>query len=708
MPDSNLNTSISAMRTAILNDLPTATVAELVDLSRAAKSLNLANDSTVETAINNRAVALINGGATQAEIIKISQAVKSVLSPATFANNIANFTTITSSLIPDTDVSYDLGTSSNRFNDIYLDGNTIDLGGQTIKSTATGIEVPEITIGSGTNKVKLSANSSGKLEQVGTNSGGVVQDTVTGSGPASTAVTNLSESTAISSPATGQSVLVTSTNKLYIYNGTGWYLIAEVTNLSPTAITGLNATYDLATDGTATTITLNSTDPEGATLTWSHAITTGTLGSTATITNVNNVFTITPSTTQADAGSFSVTFSASDGSQAATSVSAFTLAFETTYQTLSQSILGDVEDARLGMSVSVSDSYAIAGEPYWQSSSGQPRAGRVKIYNPSSGATLYTLSNPAGSSAASHFGWSVGICEQFAIVGSRLSGSNKAYIYNPSTGALLLTLTNPDPDSSGGQDYFGDSVAITNGYAIVGAHGENNSEGKAYIFSTSTGSLLHTLSHPGASNTNPMFGRAVDISPTYSIVGAYNTDVSGNSGAGRAYVFNNSTGALVHTVANPTTYGTQTNDSFAKAVAINDTHFIVGSVYEDTATEPNSGAAYIFNTVAGTLNRTLVNPTPANSDYFGFGVSVHDDLVAVSAPGKDNASGVRTGAVYIYRISDGTLETTLTDPNPTDANWFGGVDADYPGIDITGSYLVVGAAYEDNGSLRKGAVYIYT
>ena len=327
MPDSNLNTSISAMRTAILNDLPTATVAELVDLSRAAKSLNLANDSTVETAINDRAVALINGGATQAEIIKISQAVKSVLSPATFANNIANFTTITSSLIPDTDVSYDLGTSSNRFNDIYLDGNTIDLGGQTIKSTATGIEVPEITIGSGTNKVKLSANSSGKLEQVGTNSGGVVQDAVTGSGPASTAVTNLSELTAISSPATGQSVLVTSTNKLYIYNGTGWYLIAEVTNLSPTAITGLNATYDLATDGTATTITLNSTDPEGTTLTWSHAVTTGTLGSTATITNVNNVFTITPSTTQADAGSFSVTFSASDGSQAATSVSAFTLFF---------------------------------------------------------------------------------------------------------------------------------------------------------------------------------------------------------------------------------------------------------------------------------------------------------------------------------------------------------------------------------------------
>ena len=711
MPDSNLNTSIAAMRTSILNDLPTATVDELVDLSRAAKSLNLGNDSTVETAINNRSVALINGGATQAQIIQISRAVKSVLSPSTFANNIANITTITSALIPDTDVTYDLGSPSNRFNDLYLDGNTIDLGGHTIKATATGIEVPEITIGSGTNKVKLSANSSGKLEQVGTNSGGVIQDTVTGSGPASTAVTNLSDLTAIASPATGQSVLVTSTNKLYIYNGTGWYLIAEVTNLSPTAITGLNATYDLAIDGTATTITLNSTDPEGATLTWSHAITTGTLGSTATITNVNNVFTITPSTTEADGGSFSVTFSASDGSQAATSVSDFTLAFQTIPQTLSQSILGDVEDARLGMSVSVSDSYAIAGEPYWQSSSGQPRAGRVKIYNPSSGATLYTLANPAGSSAASQFGISVSICEQFAIVGSRLTGSNKAYIYNPSTGALLFTLSNPDPDSSGGQDEFGSSVAITNGYAIVGAKSENSQEGKSYIFSTSTGNLLHTLTRSGDSgsiNTNPNFGGAVDISPTYSIVGAHNTDISGNGGAGRAYVFNNSTGALVHTVVNPTTYSDQSQDWFGKTVAINDTHFIVGASQEDTATVSKSGAAYIFNTVAGTLNRTLVNPTPVQNDYFGFGVSVHGDLVAVAAPGETNGSGVKTGGVYIYRISDGTLEVTLTDPNPTDNNWFSGIDQDWPNIDMNGSYLVVGAPYEDNSSTRKGAVYIYS
>ena len=325
MPDSNLNTSIAAMRTSILSSLPTATVADLVNLARAAKGLNLGNDSTVETAINDRALALVNGGASQAEVITISGAVKSVLSPTVLANNIANVTTINSSIIPDTDVVYDIGSTTRRFNDIYLDGSTINLGGQTIKATASGIEVPEITIGTGTNKVKLVATSTGELQQTGTDSSGNTGAPVTGSAPSSSSVAAFADLAAISGPTVGQSVLVIATNKLYIYNGSGWYMIAQVVNENPTAITGAQTTYDLATDGTATTITAISTDPEGATLSWSHAVTSGALNGT-TVTNVNNVFTITPHATQA--ATFSLTISASDGSTGtATHVSAFTLSF---------------------------------------------------------------------------------------------------------------------------------------------------------------------------------------------------------------------------------------------------------------------------------------------------------------------------------------------------------------------------------------------
>jgi len=126
----------------------------------------------------------------------------------------------------------------------------------------------------------------------------------------------------------GDQALVTALNKVFMYTGTAWYLVATMTNDSPTAITGVNGAYSLATDGTATTVTAVSTDPEGFPLTWSYAVTTGSLGSTATVSQTDNVFTVTPSSAEADAGSFSITFSVTDGATGAVSaVSSFTLAF---------------------------------------------------------------------------------------------------------------------------------------------------------------------------------------------------------------------------------------------------------------------------------------------------------------------------------------------------------------------------------------------
>lgn len=127
----------------------------------------------------------------------------------------------------------------------------------------------------------------------------------------------------------GAQAYVTATNRLYLWTGTGWYNIALV-NQAPTITAGANATYNLAADGTPTVVTLQGTDPEGLALVWSYEITSGSLGSIATITQNNNVFTITPSTNSANAGTFGITFKASDGINIATSASTITLAFITT------------------------------------------------------------------------------------------------------------------------------------------------------------------------------------------------------------------------------------------------------------------------------------------------------------------------------------------------------------------------------------------
>ena len=115
----------------------------------------------------------------------------------------------------------------------------------------------------------------------------------------------------------GDQVFVQANNNLYIYSGTGWYKVATVQNDSPSAITGVNGTYSLALDGTATTITAVSTDPEGFPLTWSYS--TSGLGSIATVSQTDNVFTITPSTNDANGGTFTLTINATDGVNGAVS-----------------------------------------------------------------------------------------------------------------------------------------------------------------------------------------------------------------------------------------------------------------------------------------------------------------------------------------------------------------------------------------------------
>ena len=148
-----------------------------------------------------------------------------------------------------------------------------------------------------------------------------------GADGSATVVADTTALLAISSPSAGDQVYVTANNTLYFYNGSGWYKIALI-NTNPT-ISGVSSSYALAIDGTATTVTITASDPEGLPITYSIASdTSGNIATVAQGTGAStNVFTVTPSTNSAHAGSFSLTFRASDGVNFATAPAAFTLQF---------------------------------------------------------------------------------------------------------------------------------------------------------------------------------------------------------------------------------------------------------------------------------------------------------------------------------------------------------------------------------------------
>jgi len=173
----------------------------------------------------------------------------------------------------------------------------------------------------------------------------------------------------------GDMAHVTANNTLYFWNGSGWYKIALI-NTNP-SISGVSSSYSLAIDGTATTVTITATDPEGLPITYS--LLSDTSGNIATVTQgtgaSSNVFTVTPSTNNANAGSFSLTFRASDGVNIATAPASFTLQFSIENSKYTTALINSVgannavnstftDASTNAVSFSVSNVYQTSFSPY--------------------------------------------------------------------------------------------------------------------------------------------------------------------------------------------------------------------------------------------------------------------------------------------------------------------------------------------------------
>jgi len=86
----------------------------------------------------------------------------------TVSGGSADFSSIGEHVLPSTNITYDLGSSSKRWRDLYLAGNTIDLAGSTISADGTGtitISADGVTLPvgskSGVNKLAVTSDSGG-------------------------------------------------------------------------------------------------------------------------------------------------------------------------------------------------------------------------------------------------------------------------------------------------------------------------------------------------------------------------------------------------------------------------------------------------------------------------------------------------------------------------------------------------------------------
>jgi len=362
-----------------------------------------------------------------------------------------------------------------------------------------------------------------------------------------------------------------------------------------------------------------------------------------------------------------------------------------------------------GNDVSVSGTKAIVGVPK-RTVSGFASAGVAYIHDTTTGNVLHTLQHPSPS-ANDSFGKAVAISGNYAVVGAPYDDdvagdSGSVHIFNVTTGQLLYNIKEPIPAPN---NRFGEYLAVKGNYAVISAFNsgaDGSGSGKAYIYDVTTGNLVHTLSNPSAFST-PLydkFGISVAISDTHVVVGAESEGgVNVNSGA--AYLFDIATGNLLHSIINPNDYSTPNNDYFGRSVAVGSSHFAVGAPLEDVNGQTNPGIVYVYDNTTGNLIYTITNPAPNLEDNFGEELYIDANYLVVGNRREDNPI-VNAGSVYIYDLNTGNLIITIDNPNSysTFSNDSFGIS-----VSLSGSTLVVGATGEDGiqGS-GIGAVYVLT
>lgn len=270
--------------------------------------------------------------------------------------------------------------------------------------------------------------------------------------------------------------------------------------------------------------------------------------------------------------------------------------------------------------------------------------------------------NASDGEASDSFGSSVSVSGNYALIGAPFNDNitGAAYIFKH-IGTTWIQEAKLTAADSVPEDCFGWSVSLDGNTCVIGAIEDDdngNRSGSAYIFTNSDTAWMQQaklLASDGAPIDS--FGNSVSISENYAVIGACLDDNS----TGSAYVFERK-GTTWTQQAKLLASDGKPDDHFGNSVSINGNHIVIGINMQGG--ENSTESAYVFERYGTTWTQEakLVSP---DSEPTGFGtsVSIHGDHIMIGAPCFD----FLTGAAYIFK-HNGTTWTQQAQLRGSDGN----------------------------------------
>jgi hypothetical protein len=245
---------------------------------------------------------------------------------------------------------------------------------------------------------------------------------------------------------------------------------------------------------------------------------------------------------------------------------------------------------RFGSAVAMQSDVVLIGAP--NDDDNGTNAGAAYVFDIESGQQLRKLT-PLDSAVGDNFGaFSIGLSGDKAVVGAWLDDdlgpqSGSAYTFDVSTGRQLSKLL---PSDGRGGD-FGAAVDLNGNEALVGTFLQNSGagtfSGSAYLFDAESGLQVHKLIASDSAALD-QFGQSVALGEKLAIVGAPYKDGTQGIDAGAIYLFDRETGLEVFKIT-PTDLNER--DLFGASIAVDYGTIVVGARHQDDGTA--TGKVYV-------------------------------------------------------------------------------------------------------------------
>jgi hypothetical protein len=306
-----------------------------------------------------------------------------------------------------------------------------------------------------------------------------------------------------------------------------------------------------------------------------------------------------------------------------------------------------------GLSVSMSGDYAIVGS--FQDDDNGERSGSAYIFVRDGNNWSQQAKLTADDGAANDgFGQEVSISGDYVVVGAvgnddqgEFSGSAYIFARDGENWSQQVKLT---ADDGAADDHFGFRVSISGDYALIGAYGDNDNggnSGSAYVFirEGENWSQQAKLTADDGEAGDELGGYGVCINGNTALLGAYGDD----NRTGSAYIFVRE-GENWSQQAKLMANDRSARDRFGMSSSISGGVAVVGSYLDDDDGE-NSGSVYTFHLEGENwIQASKITASDAEAgDHFGWSVSISGASVIIGAYDNDD-DGEKSGSAYIYQL----------------------------------------------------------